>query len=154
MLFLKTFFIVVPLLCTSFCWALSPAADFKTKDSFGSISNLQHSKEDIELSVMETDITFSDLGTEGIKELNSLFEAKKEYGKMFGFKEWTPLRQKLFEDDNGRTFVLEGFYKDGENKTVNFLEVYWASKTKSGQFLVTSNSKKLPLEEFKRHFIP
>lgn len=130
-------------------FALTPSLSFKPKETFDSVKNFSHEKEDIDLSVMSTDIQFSDLNNEGIKELSALFETKKDYGKMFGFKEWAPVRQKLFQDATGRTFILEGHYKDANNKIVNFLEVYWASKTNAGLFLITSNSKKLALEDMR-----
>lgn len=100
---------------------------------------------------MDSEIEYADLNQNSIQELESLFEAKKEYGKMFGFNEWTPKEKKLIEINSNRIFVLQGQYKDAKNKTVHFLEIYWANKNQAGQYLITSNSKALKIENYKEY---
>lgn len=132
-------------------WAISPKVDFIKKESFGSVSNYRHLKADVDLSIMDSEFEYADLNQANIQELESLFEVKKEYGKMFGFKEWTPTEKKFVEVNSNRIFVIQGHYKDSENKIVHFLEVYWADNKKSGQYLITSNSKHLKIENYKEY---
>ncbi len=132
-------------------WSLTPSSDFIADDVFGDVSNFRCEKNDIDLSIMDSDLSYQDLSSDKIKELDSLFEAKKDYGKMFGFNDWTPDKHKLVEENSKRIFLLQGHYKDAEKKTVHFMEVYWADKNKGGQFLFTSNSKVLSIEDFKEY---
>lgn len=135
-------------------YAISPASDFSKRESFGAVTNFRDEKQDIDLTVLESDLQYSDLGQQGIQEMNQQFVLKKEYGKMIGFNDWTATRQKVIDENGVRTFILEGHYKNRENQTVNFLEIYYADKSQSGQFLVTSNTKKLSLDEYKKFFNP
>lgn len=139
---------------TSQVFALTPAKEFVKKENFDEVTNFRNESEDIDLTVLKSDLEFSDLSPQGIKEMNAEMNLKKEYGKLLGLSDWTPVKQKVVEENGSRTFLLEGHYKDSENKTVNFLEVYYADKSSSGQFLVTSNSKKISMDEYKRFFNP
>lgn len=130
-------------------FALSPTAEFEKKEDFGEVKNFRHSKQDVDLSVMDSDLKYADLSQKNVNELKDLFETKKEYGKFFGFKDWTPKEHKLVEEKSQRILLLSGNYKNSDNKTVHFLEVYWADKTKSGQYLLTSDTKEFKLDHYK-----
>jgi hypothetical protein len=140
--------------CAS-AFAIGPASTFVKKENFASVQNFRDEKADIDLTTMESDLSYSDLTPENTKALEELVEVKKQYGKVFGFKDWKATSQKLFSDASERSFILQGNYKDAANKTVNFLEVYWANKeNKSAQFLITSNSKELKIENYKLYLKP
>jgi hypothetical protein len=151
MLIRISFFSIFIFTMTSLCWAMDPTEGFIKKGSLGSVINYRNEKADIDLSSMETDITYSDLSKEGVEELNSLFEVKKEYGNVFGFSEWTPKDQKLVEEKTQRLFLLQGQYKDRDKKTVYFIEVYWATQKTSGQYLLTSNTEAFKIDDYKKY---
>lgn len=140
---------LVAIFITHSAWALSPAPEFEKKEDFGEVRNFKHKSKDVDLSIMDTELKYEDLSQKNVSELKDLFQTKKEYGKFFGFKEWTPNEHKLVEQNSKRILLLNGNYKNSDNKTVHFLEVYWADKNKSGQYLLTSDSKEFKLDNYK-----
>ena len=134
--------------------ALAPVADFQKKEQFEGAQNYHHAKDNVDLTVLQTEIKYSDLSPENIRELDELIEAKKEYGKVFGFKEWQVKEKKTLGDKTERTLLLSGHYKNLSQKTVHFLEVYWANKNSSGQFLLTSEVREISVGSYKKYLAP
>jgi hypothetical protein len=141
--------LVLSLLYTE-AFALSPV-DFTKTETYGEAQNLRHKKDDVDLSIMKTDLGYDDLSPQNAKELESLFETKKEFGKVFGFKDWTPKDHKLVEVNSERVLLLYGNYVNNLNQKVNFMEVYWANKTISGQYLLTSDTKEINFNNYKEY---
>ncbi len=134
--------------------ALAPAASLQKKEMFGGAQNYHHAPDKVDLTVLDTEIKYSDLSRENIQDLDDLIEAKKEYGKVFGFKDWQLKEKKFLDDKTERTFLLRGNYKNSSQKTVHFLEVYWANQNKSGQFLLTSQSGEISIDSYKKYLRP
>ena len=131
--------------------ALTPAPGFKLKDTLGEVTTYEQTGKDIEINGMASEFDYKDLNEKELKGLKSLMTAKQEYGKMFGFADWKSTGHKLVEKNNERIVLIEGQYKDASKKTVNFLEVYWANKDKSGQYLITSDTLKLKMDNFSEY---
>ncbi len=108
----------------------------------------------IKVAVSPSKLKFSDLNAEGVAEVEKLFAVKAEYGEMFGFKKWHAKRHKLQEDSRGRALLIEGDYESLEGKKVHFLEVYWANNSSAREFLFTSDTKPLQLEQYSTVFAP
>lgn len=134
--------------------ALAPAAGLQKKEMFGGAQNYHHISDKVDLTVLETEIQYSDLSRENIQELDDLIEAKKQYGKVFGFKDWKIKEKKFLGDKSERTFLLRGDYKNSSQKTIHFLEVYWANQSKSGQFLLTSQAGEISIDSYKKYLAP
>lgn len=142
------------LLLTPKVFALTPSQAFKKQQAYGSAVNYRHAKEKVDLTILETDIKYSDLSSENIQELDELIKVKKEYGKVFGFKDWKISQKKVLDDKNERTLLLSGKYKNSSHKTVHFLEVYWAGHNNSGQYLLTSQDKEISVDGYKKYLNP
>lgn len=132
-------------------FALSPVNKFIPQQNIGSITQYKDASSDIHLSNIPSKIGYDDLKKEHILDLKKSLETKKDFGKLFGFKDWTAKNQNLIEEKNQRIFIIEGHYKNSKNINVNFLEIYWADKQKSGQYLITSESKELKVENYKEY---
>ncbi len=143
---------IILLFCSFSSFALSPVAEFKLKTTMGSVNNYFDELKKIDLMSMDSEFEFNDLSAGNLVELEDHFKTKKEYGKMFGFNDWTAKDKKFFDDQNKRIIIVEGEYKDSDKKTVYFLEVYWADKKKSGQYLITSEYGPLKIESYKQYF--
>lgn len=128
--------------------ALSPAPELKLKSTLGDVTTYELTGKDIEVNSMASELKYEDLTEKDLKELDSLVKAKQEYGKMFGFADWKATGKKLLEKNGERIVLIQGNYKNAEKKTVNFVEVYWANKEKSGQYLITSDSIALKLDQY------
>ncbi len=146
------------LLCLLFsvrAHALQLDQRFEMREQFKGVTNFEDVHRGLHVAVSPTELLFDDLTPKSIKELQAAFEVKKEYGKLFGFSEWTAVRQQLFENPQGRFFLLEGNYKSNEGKTVYFLEIYHVDRAKGGgEYLVTSDAKPVALEDWKKVFRP
>lgn len=123
-------------------------------ESFGKVQHYYDSANSVVISQMASTFEFKDLTNENVKELNSAMDLKKEYGRMFGFNDWSAVSQKLIDLNGERIFVIEGQYKNQEKTVVNFLEVYWANPQSSGQYLITSETRKLTTLDFKEFLTP
>lgn len=132
-------------------FALTPNPEFILINKMGGVQNYRDEIKKIDLIAMDSEFEFNDLSANNLQELEDHFKTKKEYGKMFGFNDWTAKDKKFFDDQNKRLIVVEGDYKDSEKKTVYFLEVYWADKKKSGQYLITSESGPIKCENYKQY---
>lgn len=135
-------------------YALAPAPRLKMGESFGKVQHYYDSVNSVVISQMASTFEFKDLTNENVKELNSAMDLKKEYGRMFGFSDWSAVSQKLIDLNGERIFVIEGQYKNQEKTVVNFLEVYWANPQSSGQYLITSETRKLTTLDFKEFLTP
>lgn len=131
--------------------ALVPAPGFKVKSTLGEVTSYELAGKDIEINSLSSEFKYDDLTEKEMGEMKKLFEAKQEYGKMFGFAGWTPTGQKLLEKNGERIVLVQGHYKDAQNKKVNFIEVYWASKEKAGQYLITSDTVVLKMDNFSEY---
>lgn len=129
-------------------YALAPKSDWKVSNSFGEVISYEMKGKDVELNSMSSEFGYADLTEQEMKGLKDLIVTKQEYGKMFGFADWKPTSQKLIEKNGERIVLINGTYKDAKKQTVNFIEVYWASKEKAGQYLITSNSLQLKIDNF------
>ena len=136
------------LFMTTTSFALSPASGFKVKGTLGDVTSYEIPGKDIEINSMASEFKYEDLTEKEMKELNSLVKAKQEYGKMFGFADWKSTGKKIIEKNGERIVLIEGTYKNAEKKNVNFIEVYWADKEKSGQYLITSDTMALKMDNF------
>lgn len=134
--------------------AFSISPEFIPKDLATKIKVYENSKEAITLSEMISTVTYADLSQKNVGELKELFQTKKEYGSVFGFSDWTVSNQKLLEENSSRILLIEGTYKNNDNKKISFLEIYWADKSRTGQYLLTSESKTLSLKDFKDYINP
>lgn len=128
--------------------ALSPAPELKLKNTLGDVTTYELTGKDIEVNSMASEFKYEDLNQKEMKDLQSLVKAKQEYGKMFGFADWKATAQKLVERNGERIVLIQGNYKNAEKKTVNFIEVYWANKEKAGQYLITSDSIALKVDQY------
>ncbi len=133
---------------TSTAWALAPAPGFKVKTTLGDVITYELAGKDIEINSMDSDFKYEDLTQKEMDNLKSLVKAKQEYGKMFGFADWKATGQKLIEKNGERIVLIQGNYKDAQKKTVNFIEVYWANPAKAGQYLITSDTLSLKMDNF------
>lgn len=140
-------FLILTTLSVS-AFALSPAPELKQKSTLGDVTTYELAGKDIEVNSMASEFKYEDLTEKEMKELKSLVKAKQEYGKMFGFADWKATGQKLIEKNGERIALIQGNYKNAEKKTVNFIEVYWANKEKAGQYLITSDSIALKLDQY------
>ncbi len=136
------------LMITSAAWALAPAPGFKVKTTLGDVITYELAGKDIEINSMDSDFKYEDLTEKEMNNLKSLMKAKQEYGKMFGFADWKATGHKLIEKNGERIVLIQGNYKDAQKKTVNFIEVYWANKAKAGQYLLTSDTLSLKMDNF------
>ena len=102
----------------------------------------------ITVAVSPSKLKFTDLNKESIAEIEKLFAVKAEYGEMFGFKKWHATRHKLQEDERGRALLIEGDYESLDGKKIHFLEVYWANNSSAREYLFTSDTKSLQLEQY------
>lgn len=139
------------LLVTTSAFALSPAPGFKVKGTLGDVTSYEQPGKDIEINSMASEFKFEDLTDKEMGEIKKLMSAKQEYGKMFGFADWKSTGHKLIEKNGERIVLIQGTYKNAEKKTVNFIEVYWAAKDKSGQYLITSDSLALKMDNFSEY---
>ena len=121
---------------------------------FDGVDHFRDAKQDIDVAVSPSQLKYTDLTSQSVKDSEALFKVKADYGEVFGFKNWKARRHKLIEDTNGRSWVIEGDYQGLNGKVVHFLEVYWANKSGSKEFLFTSNSKTFQLENYQELFKP
>lgn len=128
--------------------ALAPVPGFKVKSTLGEITTYSLDGKDVEMNSMGSDFKYEDLTEKEMAEIKKLMTAKQEYGKMFGFADWKSTGNKLIEKNGERIVLIQGTYKDASKKTVNFVEVYWANKQKAGQYLITSDSIALKMDNF------
>ena len=131
--------------------ALAPASGFKVKGTLGDITTYGVDGKDIEISSMASDFKYEDLTQKEMDEIKKLMTAKQEYGKMFGFADWKATGHKLIEKNGERIVLIQGTYKNADKKTVNFVEVYWANKEKAGQYLITSDTLALKMDNFSEY---
>ena len=136
------------LAATSTVWALAPIPGFKVKTTLGDVITYELTGKDIEINSMDSDFKYEDLTEKELNNLKSLMKAKQEYGKMFGFADWKSTGHKLVEKNGERIVLIQGNYKDAQKKTVNFIEVYWANTAKAGQYLITSDTLLLKMDNF------
>lgn len=148
---LKIFFSTVLMLLPLIASALTPSPEFQKKEVLGSVTNFETKNSDVHIGEMTSDFKYGDLTQQNVDDLSELYEAKKEYGKMFGFKGWEPVEKKFFQDKSHRMLILRGHYKNADNKKIHFLEVYWANANQSKQFLITSEKKDLKVDEYKAY---
>lgn len=139
------------LIVTTSSFALSPAPGFKVKSTLGDITSYEQPGKDIEINSMASEFKYEDLTEKEMSEIKKLMAAKQEYGKMFGFADWKSTGHKLTEKDGERIVLIQGTYKNAQKKTVNFIEVYWANKDKSGQYLITSDTLALKMDSFSEY---
>lgn len=139
------------LMCASNALALSPAPGFKVKGTLGDVTSFELPGKDIEINSMASDFKYEDLTEKEMNEIKKLMTAKQEYGKMFGFADWKSTGHKLIEKNGERIVLIQGTYKNAEKKNVNFIEVYWANKEKSGQYLITSDTLALKMDNFSEY---
>lgn len=147
-MFVRLFVLTALIQFSSQAIALAPAQGFKVKSTLGDVTSYELAGKDLEINSMASEFKYEDLTDKEMKELKSLVKAKQEYGKMFGFADWKATGQKLVEKDGERIALIQGTYKNADKKTVNFIEVYWANKEKSGQYLITSDSIALKLDQY------
>jgi hypothetical protein len=148
MSFLKAILLLSLQLAATGVYALAPKSEFIQTASFGEITSYELKGKGIEINGMSSDFSYDDLTAKETEQLNKLIVTKQEYGKIFGFADWKTTGQKIVEKNSERVFLIQGTYKDAQHHIVNFIEVYWATKNKSGQYLITSNSVSLKLEKY------
>ena len=136
------------LFVTTTSFALGPAPGFKVKGTLGDVTSYEQPGKDIEINSMASEFKYEDLTEKELNEMKKLMKAKQEYGKMFGFADWKSSGHKLIEKNGERIVLIQGTYKNAEKKNVNFIEVYWADKEKSGQYLITSDTLTLKMDNF------
>lgn len=141
----------IALIATSSVFALSPVPGFKVKSTLGEITTYELSGKDVEINGMASEFKYEDLTEKEMTEIKALMNAKQEYGKMFGFQDWKSNGHKVIEKNGERIVLIQGNYKDAQKKTVNFIEVYWANKEKAGQYLITSDSLALKMDNFSEY---
>lgn len=138
----------ITLIAASSAMALSPASGFELKSTLGDIATYKLTGKDIEINGMASEFKYEDLTEKEMTEIKGLMNAKQEYGKMFGFADWKSTGHKVIEKNGERIVLIQGNYRDAQKKNVNFIEVYWANKDKSGQYLITSDSLALKMDNF------
>lgn len=138
----------IALIAASSAFALNPAPGFKVKNTLGEITTYELIGKDIEINGMSSEFKYEDLTEKEMTEIKSLMTAKQEYGKMFGFNDWKSTGHKVIEKNGERIVLIQGTYKNSDKKNVNFIEVYWADKVKSGQYLITSDTLALKMDNF------
>lgn len=140
---------ILVLICATVpVFALAPSPELKVKNTLGDITSYGLPGKDIEVNSMSSDFKYEDLTQKETSALKDFITAKQEYGKMFGFEDWKMSGQKLVEKNGERIVLIQGTYKDSQKKTVNFIEVYWANKQKAGQYLITSDSLALKMDNY------
>jgi hypothetical protein len=144
----RSMFTFVAFIVASSAQALSPAPGFKVKSTLSEITTYELPGKDIEINGMPSDFKYEDLTEKEMTEIKSLMTAKQEYGKMFGFADWKSTGHKVIEKNGERVVLIQGTYKNADKKNVNFIEVYWADKAKAGQYLITSDSLALKMDNF------
>ena len=144
----RSLFTFIALIAASSAMALSPASGFKVKSTLGEITSYELPGKDIEINGMGSEFKYEDLTEKEMTELKALMKTKQEYGKMFGFADWKSTGHKVMEKNGERIVLIQGNYKDAQKKNVNFIEVYWADKVKSGQYLITSDTLSLKMDNF------
>jgi hypothetical protein len=131
--------------------ALSPSPAWKVSNTFGDVISYELADKKAELNAMSSEFSYDDLNTKEMNGLQSLIETKQEYGKVFGFADWKLQEQKLVEKNGERIVLLSGTYKDAQKQSVNFIEVYWANRSKSGQYLITSQVRPLKVDDYSNY---
>lgn len=134
--------------------ALQIDARFEIREQFNGVTNFEDRSNGLRVSASPTQLRYEDLTAQGVKDVQEVFEVKKEYGKLFGFADWTAQRQQLLETSRGRFFLLQGQYRSNQGHTVYFLEIFHSDRTSGGEYLVTSNSRPVTLEEYQKVFAP
>ncbi|MES3037128.1 MAG: hypothetical protein V4736_04400 [Bdellovibrionota bacterium] len=129
--------------------ALPLANGFVAAEDFDIMKNFKNPALSLRLTTLDSELSYEDLTESEIKTLAPLMKTRKEHAKLIGLKSWTPGDQKLIEEERGRFFLLQGQFVDSDDKTVHFLEVYWADKLESKQYLLTSEEKQIPLSDYK-----
>lgn len=145
---------LITLIYSSNSWSLSPSPHFAEKPNIGFVTNYYDETRGIALSRMASDFSFHDLTPENVKAIDKVHDTKREFGKMFGFRDWKVTNQKLMEKDHARFLLVEGTYFNNKKEKTSFLEVYWANPKKSGQFLLTSQKTNLKIGQFQEYFSP
>jgi hypothetical protein len=135
--------VIILTIATPLAWSLTPSTSFIKTSKLQDITNFRHNKLDVDLSLMPSEIKYSDLNSNSLKDIDDLLEAKKEYGKMFGFYNWTLKNKKIVEAKATKILLLQGSYKNAQGRNVSFIEMYWANQTQSGQILITSDTIEL-----------
>lgn len=149
---MKAFFFFSLFISTS-CFALAPAPTLKKVSTLGFVSNFEDHSGSILLSRMPSDISFKDLNQGEVEKIEDAIELKKEYGKMFGFNNWTLIGKKYLEREAEKILLLEGHFRDDHNKLISFIEVYWADKKTSNQFLITSEKQSLKMDSYQEYLV-
>ncbi len=150
-MFRRTVGAILFLIVSTTTFALSPAPGFKVKGTLGDVTSFELPGKDIEINSMASEFKYEDLTEKEMNEIKKLMTAKQEYGKMFGFADWKSSGHKLTEKNGERILLIQGSYKNAEKKNVNFIEVYWANKEKSGQYLITSDTLALKMDNFSEY---
>ncbi len=144
----RSLFTFIAIIAASSAMALSPAPGLKLKSTLGDVTTYELTGKDIEINGMASEFKYEDLTEKEMTEIKGLMKAKQEYGKMFGFADWKSTGHKVIEKNGERIVLIQGNYKDAQKKNVNFIEVYWANKDKSGQYLITSDTLALKMDNF------
>lgn len=135
-------------------WGLSPSPLLEEQDKIGRVQNFQDPTRKVDVAKMSSEFEYEDLKSVHTNEILDYIETKKEFGKLFGIREWEIKKQELTEAPHGRIFIIEGTYIDSHDDKVNFLEVYWANKKESRQYLITSELRQLKIDDYKEFLIP
>jgi hypothetical protein len=149
----RNLILLLLILTSPLAWSLTLSPSFITTNKLHDIIIFRHKILDIDLSTMPTEIVYSDLDLNGLKQLDGLIEAKKEYGKMFGFSQWSLKDKQIIERGSTRLLILQGTYKNSEGQNVFFMEVYWADKSTSGQVVMTSDTLELKPKNFHEYLV-
>lgn len=144
---------IISLLLSGSCFALAPSPQLKTLSKIGFVSNFEDQSGTIMLSKLPSDIRFQDLNAVEVEKIEDAIELKKEYGKMFGFNNWSLVGKKYLESESDKILLLEGNFVDDKGKLISFVEVYWADKKKSEQFLITSEKQSLKMDSYKEYLV-
>lgn len=147
-------FIILFILTTlSNVYGVSISPNLYQVSDFGMVKNYRDPQHSVDVSRMPSDFTFKDLIPENVKSLDKVHDVKREYGKMFGFREWQIVDQKLLIEDSERILLFEGNYKNEKGDLVSFLEVYWADQKGAQQFLITSEKKSLKMDAYQEFLV-
>lgn len=147
----RTMITLLVLMGANTALALTPVSGFKVKNTLGDVITYALEGKDIEINSMSSDFKYEDLTDKELAEIKKLMSAKQEYGKMFGFADWKSTGHRLVERNGERIVLIQGTYKDAAKKIVSFVEVYWASKEKAGQYLITSDTIALKMDKFSEY---
>lgn len=134
-------------------FGLTPSPRLKTLSKIGFVSNYEDQSGSIMISKMPSDIGFKDLNPVEVEKIEDAIELKKEYGKMFGFNDWKMVGKKYSEGEDEKILLVEGSFKSDDGKLVSFIEVYWADKKNSNQFLITSEKQSLKMDSYKEYLV-